>query len=98
MSGGKLFPGVTEPTFTHPLRSMARQFGWVKAEKLGAHSIRRGAARAILEAGGALAQLLKAGQWNSSAYRLCPDMGGEEAKAMASVLIEDSEGGGEGAP
>ena len=94
----KLFPGITGPTFTHSLRSMARQFGLEKAEKLGTHSIRRGAARAILAAGGTSAQLLRAGQWHSSAYRLYLDMGGEEAKAMASVLIEDSDEGDEGPP
>ena len=77
---------------------MARQFGWEKAEKLGTHSLRRGAAGAILAAGGTSAQLLKAGQWHSSAYRLYLDMGGGGAKAMASVLIEDSDEGGEGAP
>ena len=98
MCGEKLFPGITGSTFTHSLRSMARQFGWEKAEKLGTHSIRRGAARAILAAGGTFAQLLRAGQWHSSAYRLYLDMGGEEAKAMASVLIEDSDEGDEGPP
>ena len=98
MCGEKLFPGITGSTFTHSLRSMARQFGWEKAEKLGTRSIRRGAARAILAAGGTFAQLLRAGQWHSSAYRLYLDMGGEEAKAMASVLIEDSDEGDEGAP
>ena len=98
MSGGKLFPGITGPNFTHSLRSTARQFGWGQAEKLGARSIRREAARAILEAGGTSAQLLKTGQWKSSAYRLYLDMGGEKAKATASVLVEDSEDGDGGAP
>ena len=77
---------------------MARQFGWEKAKKLGTRSIRRGAARAILAAGGTFAQLLKAGQWHSSAYRLNLDMEGEEAKSMPSVLIDDSDEGDEGAP
>ena len=98
MCGGELFLGITGPTFAHSLRSMARQFGWEKAGKLGTRSIRRGAARAILAAGGTFAQLLRAVQWHSSAYRLYLDMGGEEAKAMASVLTEDSDEGDEGAP
>ena len=98
MTGEKLFPNITGSTFVSSLRCMARQLGWEKSERLGAHSIRRGAARAILDAGGTFAQLLKAGQWHSSAYRLYLDLGGEEAKAMASVLIEDSEDGDEGIP
>ena len=97
-SVGKIFPEITGPTFARSLRSMPRQFGWEKADKLGTHSIRRGAARAILAAGGTSDQLLKAGQWHLSAYRLYLDMEGEEAKAMASVLIEDSDAGDEGAP
>ena len=52
---------------------------------------RRGAARAILEAGGSFAQLLRAGQWHSSAFRLYLDLGVEEKKAMAAVLIEASD-------
>ena len=98
MTGEKLFPNITGSTFVSSLRCMARQLGREKSERLGAHSIRRGAARAILDAGGTFAQLLKAGQWHSSAYRLYLDLGGEEAKAMASVLIEDSEDGDEGIP
>ena len=47
-------------------------------------------------AGGIFAQPMRAGQWHSSASRLYVDMGGEEAKAMASVLIENSDEGDEG--
>ena len=86
-----LFPGISGPGFTDRLRTMARQLGWGRSEKLGSHSIRRGAARAILEAGGSFAQLLRAGQWHSSACRLYLDLGVEEKKAMAAVLIEASD-------
>ena len=74
---------------------------------LGPPSTRRGAARAILGAGGSFARLLRAGQWHSSAYGLYLDLAFEETKAMASTLIvaSDDEGperrgrsGGEGIP
>ena len=90
-AGDMLFPGLSGPRFTDKLRNMARHLGWERSEKLGSHSIRRGAARAILEAGGSFAQLLKAGQWHSSAYRLYLDLGMEENKAMAQVMIEQSD-------
>ena len=90
-AGDMLFPGLSGPRFTDKLRNMARHLGWERSEKLGSHSIRRGAARAILEAGGSFAQLLKAGQWHSSAYRLYLDLGMEENRAMAEVMIEQSD-------
>ena len=97
-AGQMLFPGLTGPLFTDKLRRMARSLGYEKAERLGSHSIRRGAARAILEAGGSFAQLLKAGQWHSSAFRLYLDLGVEEKKAMAEVLIEHSDEEAPGIP
>ena len=63
-----------------------RPRNWEEAEKRP-HSIRRGAARAILVAEGSFAQLLRAGQWRPSAYRLYLGVGIEEKKTMASVLL-----------
>ena len=73
------------------LRSLARAGGWAQASKLGTHSVRRGAARAILEAGGSFSQLLRAGQWRSLAYKLCLDMGREETTAVSSLLTDASD-------
>ena len=73
------------------LRSLARAGGWAQASNLGTHSVRRGAARAILEAGGSFPQLLGAGQWHSSAYKLYLDMGREETTAVSSLLADASD-------
>ena len=73
------------------LRAAGRAGGWPQAEKLGTRSIRRGAARAILEAGGSFAQLLRAGQWHSSAYKVYLDMGREEPTAASSLLADASD-------
>ena len=54
------------------------------------HTFRRGAARAILEAG-VFSQLLRSGRWHSSAYELYVDLGREETRAGASLLIEASD-------
>ena len=75
------------------LRYFAEGREWPRATKLGTHSFRRGAARAILEAGGSFSQLLRSGQWRSAAYQLYLDLGREEANAMASVLVEGSDDG-----
>ena len=51
-----------------------------------------------MEAGGSFAQLVLAGQWRPSAYRLYLDLGVEDTRAMAPVRIEASEDGDEGIP
>ena len=89
--GGALFEGWTGKRVLAELRYFAEGREWPRANRLGTHSFRRGAARAILEAGGSFAQLLRPGQWHSSAYQLYRDLGHEEATAMASVLAEGSD-------
>ena len=61
------------------------------AEKFTLHSLRRGAAQALVKGGGDLPTLLKAGGWRSSAFKAYMDlMGIENAVFTASVnkLIE----------
>ena len=89
--GGALFEGWTGKRVLAELRYFAEGREWPRAARLGTHSFRRGAARAILDAGGSFAQLLRSGQWHSSAYQLYLDLGHEEATAMASVLVEGSD-------
>ena len=45
-------------------------------------------------AGGSFAQLLLAGQWHPSAYGLYLDLGVEETKATAAILLEALEDDG----
>ena len=89
--GGALFEGWAGKRVLSELRYFAAGRERARAAKLGTHSFRRGAARAILEAGGSFSQLLRSGQWHSSAYQLYLDLGHEEATAMASVLVENSD-------
>ena len=79
-------PRVGGESVLTELRSAAHLGGWAQATKLGTHSVRRGAARAILEAGGSFSQLLRAGQWHSTAYKLYLDMGREETTAASPLL------------
>lgn len=48
-------------------------------------------ARPITQAGGSFVQLLRASQWHFSARRLYLDLGCEEARAMASILVGASD-------
>ena len=89
--GEPLFPGWAGKRVMSELRAFAEARNWPRSEKLGTRSLRRGAARAILEAGGSFSQLLRSGQWHSSAYQLYLDLGHEEATAMASALVEASD-------
>ena len=90
-AGGALFEGWAGKRVLSDLRDFAVGREWPRAAKLGAHSSRRGAARAIIEAGGFFSQLLRSGQWRSSACQLYLDIGHEEASAMASVLVDGSD-------
>ena len=60
--GDPLFPGWAGKKVTSELRPFAEGRNWPRGEKLGTHSFRGGAARAILEAGGPFSQLLRSGQ------------------------------------
>ena len=73
------------------LRAVTVARSWPRGDKLGTHSIRRGVARAILDAGGSCPQLLRSGQWRSSACQLYLGQCHEEATAMASGLVEGSD-------
>ena len=91
-AGAFLFPNWTAKGVLLELRSLARARGWTQANRLGTRSCQRGAARAILEAGGSLSQLLRAGQWRSSAFRLHLDVGQEETNAASSLPMGASGG------
>ena len=89
--GPRAFEGWAGKRVLSDLRGFAAGREWPRAAELGTHSLRRGAARAILEAGGSFSKLLRSGQWRPSAYQLYLDLGREEASAMASVLVEGSD-------
>ena len=91
MVGDLIFPSFQSVNLIRHLRSRGTQLRWPAAEKLGTHSLRRGAARALVAAGGTFAQLLRAGQWRGNAVRLYLDLGEDERRAMTDILIEGSD-------
>ena len=90
-AGEQPFPVRAGKKVLAELRGIAELKGWRGAGRLGTHSSRRGAARAILEAGGSLSQLLRAGHWRASAHQLYLDLGHEEARALAAITVEASD-------
>ena len=86
--GDPIFPGWNGERVLSDLRGFAAGRNWPRGGKLGTHSFRRGAARAALEARGSFSQLLRSGQWRSSAYQLYLDLGHEEASSVASVRAD----------
>ena len=74
--GEPLSAGWTARRVVQVPRSFAQLKKWQQGGRMGAHAVRRGAARAILGAG--VSQFLRSGQWRSSAYRLYLDLGGGE--------------------
>ena len=57
------------------------------AERHGLHALRRGAAQALVDRGGSLPLLLKAGGWKSSAFKAYLDMVGLEDDVLKSSLL-----------
>ena len=56
-AGEQLFPNWTARSVLDVLRRFARAKAWRNADKLGTHSLRKGAARAFLGAGGSFSRL-----------------------------------------
>ena len=90
LAGETLFPCWTDRRVPQELRVFANAREWRYGNRMGAHSFRRGGARAILEAGGSCPQLLRSDQWRSSAYQSYVGLGREGSGAVASMLIEAS--------
>ena len=59
--------------------------------QFGSHACRRGAARAMLQNGGTLADLVKAGMCSSSAFRCYLDLAAQEEHAVSNFLLELSD-------
>ena len=76
--GDRLFPvGFGGPVLWW-LRMALEARGVAHSDRFGLHSLRRGAARELVDRGGDLATLLRAGGWKSSAFRSYLDMVGLE--------------------
>ena len=60
---------------------------------VGTHSLRRGMAQDIIDAGNSLAVLLKAGGWSSAAFLeyLRADQASDAAVSQALIQLSDSE-------
>ena len=89
--GEQLFPNLAKSNINRILRAVLRKIGIQRADSFGTHAFRRGAARALLDNGGTMADLLRSGMWSSSAFKLYLDMDIHEDKAMSNILIEISD-------
>lgn len=77
--------------FSRSLRKFAGMASLPDADKYGSHAFRRGMAQDIVRAGGNLATLMRAGQWNSEAYRVYLQNHVLKADAIAQLLIDHSD-------
>ena len=73
------------------LRIVLEALNVPNASKYGLHSLRRGVAQALVQAGGYLATLLQAGGWGSSAFKYYLSMVGVENDAFcnSAALLAD---------
>ena len=73
------------------LRRHAASLGFPEADKLGSHALRRGMAQDIVDSGGTLATLLRAGDWKSSAFVQYLRDAQVEDCAVAGLIINHSD-------
>ena len=85
--------GVTKHKFARRVKEIAADVGIPEASRFGTHAFRRGMAQDILDYGGSLASLLRAGDWSSSAYLkyLRSSQPQDAAVAHAVLMLTDSE-------
>ena len=76
------------------MRQYAAEAGVANAVQLGTHAFRRGMAQDIVDHGGSLAVLLKAGDWHSKSFfkYLRESQAEDSAVAQMVVNLSDSEG------
>ena len=86
----KLFR-VSAKSFVKYMRRDAARCGLTGAALLGSHAWRRGMAQDIVNAGGSLATLLRAGQWRSSAFRVYLQQQALDEDAVAKLVIDHSD-------
>ena len=91
MVGELISPSLQSSNLIRNPRSRGAILNWPAAAGIGARSFRRGAAGALVFAGGTSAQPLRAGQWRGNAVRVYPDLGEDERRAVADIVIEDSD-------
>ena len=75
------------------VKHLAARVGVPNAQHCGTHALRRGMAQDILDLGGSLPALLKAGDWSSSAYLryLRTSQTDDLAVAQATIYLSESE-------
>ena len=84
---------MTSAHFISKVREHAVQLGMETHSKVGTHAFRRGMAQDIIDAGGSLAVLLRAGDWRSTAFLtyLRESQPQEAAVAQVVINLSDSE-------
>ena len=90
-SGNDRLFNVSTHCFLQQLREDATALGYVDAHRLGSHAFRRGMARDIIDKGGSLAMLMRAGEWRSSAYIAYLREHQAEDACVANLLIDHSD-------
>ena len=91
-TGGRVFK-LNKDHLARRVKQLVAKIGVEDAERYGTHAVRRGMAQDILDMGGQLPALLKAGDWRSSAYLryLRVSQTDDVAVAQAAMFLSDSD-------
>ena len=91
LSGGNRIFSFTTQSFRREIQRLALAAGHPQAELVGTHAFRRGMAQDILDNGGTLATLLRAGGCTSSAFQLYLRTEQIQDTAVGQLLLEVSD-------
>ena len=82
---------LSKQQFIATVRELAMEVGIEHANKVGTHAFRRGMAQDILDVGGSLAVLMRAGDWRSSAFLTYLRDSQPQEKAVSQMVFELSD-------
>ena len=68
--GERLFPQISKSAVNKTLKKSLRDLGFESAMRYSSHAFRRGAAMELQGSGSSMGQIMKAGGWSSSAFKV----------------------------
>lgn len=91
--GERLFPQVSKSAVNKTIKKRFRILGYESAERYSSHAFRRGAAMELQGSGSSMGQIMKAGGWSSSAFKVYLSLDKAEGDEIDRILTRNNESG-----
>ena len=84
--GERLFPGISKSSVNKVLKKKLSLMNFESAKRFSSHAFRRGAAMEIQGSGSSMGQILRAGGWSSSAFKVYLSLDKAEGEEIDRIL------------